>query len=152
MTGKVEEWIKARGLSWRLLEMPGSTRTVAEAARWVGVDESNIVKTLIALDSEGNAYAVIVPGGRRLSLRKLGWLVGKPVRLARPGEVLELTGYPVGGVPPVALPQGIVVVVDSSLLNRERVYGGGGSVNTLLEFNPKELVEAVGAVVGDVSE
>ncbi|BAA81557.2 putative ala-tRNApro hydrolase ProX [Aeropyrum pernix K1] len=149
---KVEEWIKARGLTWRLLIMQKPTRTVAEAAALLGVSESEIVKTLIVLDNAGGVYAVVIPGDKRLNINSMKELAGKPVRLARANEVVELTGYPVGGVPPVALPPNIVLVVDRILLSRKKVYGGGGRENALLEFSPRELVEATGAVVADVSE
>ncbi|WP_207387718.1 YbaK/EbsC family protein [Aeropyrum pernix] len=149
---KVEEWIKAKGLTWRLLIMQKPTRTVAEAAALLGVSESEIVKTLIVLDNAGGVYAVVIPGDKRLNINSMKELAGKPVRLARANEVVELTGYPVGGVPPVALPPNIVLVVDRILLSRKKVYGGGGGENVLLEFSPRELVEATGAVVADVSE
>ena len=77
--------------------------------------------------------------------------IARDCRLTRPDEVEVLTGYPVGGVPPIALPEGVKVVLDRSLLDRDVVYGGGGDVNLLLEFQPRVLVELGLAMVLDVS-
>ncbi len=147
---RVEEWIRVKGLKWRLISMPGPTRTVAEAASQLRVEEAVIVKTLV-LVCKGGVYAVIVPGNRRLSLDKVAKVAGE-CRLAKRGEVAELTGYPAGGVPPIALPEGVRVIVDSRVASMKVAYGGGGDERTLLEFNPQELVETVDCIVADVSE
>lgn len=148
--GRVESWLRSRGLDWRLIVTPGPARTVAEAARQLGVEESVIVKTLVLICEEG-VYAVIIPGDRRLSLAKLGRIAGK-CRMAGRDEVAEATGYPVGGVPPVALPDSVKLVLDSRVAGMEVAYGGGGDERTLLEFSPRRLKELVGCIVADVSE
>ncbi|MCE4611922.1 MAG: hypothetical protein F7B17_08130 [Desulfurococcales archaeon] len=147
---RVEAWIREKGLGWRLITMPGPTRTVAEAASQLDVDASLIVKTLV-LVCEGGVYAAIIPGDRRLSLDKVARIAGE-CRLARRGEVVGLTGYPAGGVPPVALPEGVRVIVDSRVASMSVAYGGGGDEMTLLEFKPGELLETVESIVADVSE
>lgn len=145
----VEVWVKLRGLSWRFIDVPGSARTVDDAARFLGVSRSSIVKTLIVICSN-DIYAAIVPGDRKLDMIKLRAIAGE-CRLAKPNEVLEHTGYRVGGVPPVTLPPNIKIIVDTALLSKPKVYGGGGDEKTLLEFNPKELVEITGASTADIS-
>ncbi len=146
----VEAWIRERGLSWRLIDTGGPTTSVADAAERLGVEPGVIVKTLVLIDGE-KTYAVIVPGPARLDLGKLARVVGGKPRMARPREVLERTGYRVGGVPPVALPEDVVLVVDKAVLGLERVYGGGGRDGVLLEFSPAELVRETGCLVADVS-
>ncbi len=146
----VEKWIKVRGLGWRLIDTGGPTTSVADAAERLGVDPGNIVKTLVLVDGD-KTYAVIVPGPARLSLEKLARVVGGKPRMAKPREVVERTGYRVGGVPPVALPDNVVLVVDERVLRLEKVYGGGGKDGVLLEFNPSELVREAGCLVADVS-
>ena len=147
---RVESWLREHGLDWRLIVMPGSTRTVVEAARQLGVEESLIVKTLV-LVCEGGVYAVIVSGDRRLSLEKVERIAGR-CRMARRSEVEEATGYPAGGVPPVALPGDVGVIMDSRVAEMEVAYGGGGDERTLLEFSPRRLRELVQCIVTDVSE
>ena len=146
---RVEEWVRSRNLSWRVLEMPVTTRTVDDAARALGVGRDAIVKTIIVV-CRSSVLAVIIPGDRRLDLGKLK-VVDRDCRLAKPDEIPVLTGYPAGGVPPVALPENVRVVMDRGLLEKSVVYSGGGSENTLLEFSPRELVALVNAMLLDVS-
>lgn len=111
------------------LEVP--VRTVREAARAVGVGEDKIIKTIV-VNCGGEFRAYILRGNKRLDVKSLG------CRLATPEEVLSVTGYPVGGVPPVL---NIPVFIDEELLNEDYVYGGGGDDHSLLRFKPWVLVE-----------
>jgi len=148
----VINWIKSRGLKWRVIKLEASTRTVEEASRALGVDKSLIVKTLIIKCSK-STLAVVIPGEKKLNINKLEKEINEEeCRLAKANEVFKLTGYKVGGVPPVDLPEGIRVIVDNRVLSRELVYGGGGEENALLEFYPKELVNLTKALVLDVSD
>ncbi|MEM1932155.1 MAG: YbaK/EbsC family protein [Pyrobaculum sp.] len=106
-------------------------RRVKDAAAALGVGEDKIIKTIVVL-CNGVYKAYIVRGSKKIDLAKLG------CRLASPEEVLEATGYPVGGVPPV-LP--IPVFIDKELLKEEYVYGGGGDEYSLLKFKPLLLVQ-----------
>jgi prolyl-tRNA editing enzyme YbaK/EbsC (Cys-tRNA(Pro) deacylase) len=111
------------------LEVP--VRTVREAARAVGVGEDKIIKTIV-VNCGGEFRAYILRGTKRLDVKSLG------CRLATPEEVLTVTGYPIGGVPPVL---NIPVFIDEELLNEDYVYGGGGDDHSLLRFKPRVLVE-----------
>jgi prolyl-tRNA editing enzyme YbaK/EbsC (Cys-tRNA(Pro) deacylase) len=111
------------------LEVP--VRTVREAARAVGVGEDKIIKTIV-VNCGGEFRAYILRGTKRLDVKSLD------CRLATPEEVLSVTGYPVGGVPPVL---GIPVFIDEELLSEDYVYGGGGDDHSLLKFRPRDLVE-----------
>jgi len=146
----VERWIKEHGVKWRLIKASGRTTTVDDAARFLGVDRSRIVKTLIVIACN-EVYAVIIPGDKKLDMNKLANIIGCKPRLAKPSEVVERTGYRVGGVPPIALPSHVKLIIDESLLNLNRVYGGGGKDGVLLEFNPKELVELVKPLVAKLT-
>ena len=136
----VIEWIRKHGIKWRIIKASGRTTTVDDAARFLGVDKSKIVKTLIVVAGD-NVYAVVIPGDKRLDMRKFASITGVRARLAKPEEVVEKTGYTVGGVPPIALPNNVKLIIDESLLKHDKVYGGGGEDGVLLEFNPKELIK-----------
>jgi len=121
-----------------LIRFQTRVSTVKEAARAVGVSHSCIVKTIVIICG-GNPLAIITRGDKRLDLKYLGEKLKCGVlRLAEPDEVKRHTGYNVGGVPPI-LP--IKTYIDSDVLAREYVYGGGGDEYTLLKFSPRELAK-----------
>ncbi len=92
------------GVSVRLLDR--STATAVEAAAAVGCPLGAIVKSLLFL-ADGQPRLVLVAGDRKADQHLLAALWGisrKRIRIADPETVRQVTGYEVGGVPPVALP------------------------------------------------
>ncbi len=131
-----------RRLGGEIVETRREVLTVKQAAEEMGVPEDQIIKTLVILTPEG-ALLAILSGISRLDLKKLNG------RLATPEEVRELTGFEVGEVPPVGIP--MRTLVDSRVLEKELVYGGGGSKRRLVKISPKAIVEHQGAEVADLT-
>jgi len=88
---RVQEALKALGFPHLRVEVPASTRTAEEAARAVGAEVGQIVKSLVFVGERG-AYLFLVSGQNRLDLGKAQALVGSPLRRATPEELLALTG------------------------------------------------------------
>jgi len=128
-------------------------RSVKQASSVSGVSESDIVKTVVVRGARGD-YAVVVLGSCRVSLEKLGLaLKDESLRLARAREVLEVTGYESGGVPPVCLDERVRTVIDKRVLERDYVVGGGGSTHALLKLPVSLLLQFnSNPIVADVSE
>jgi len=66
-------------------------------------------------------YLAIVDGESKVSLEKIKRHFGE-VRLATPEEVRKITGFEVGGVPPVGIE--VKTTVDPKVLENEFVIGG----------------------------
>jgi prolyl-tRNA editing enzyme YbaK/EbsC (Cys-tRNA(Pro) deacylase) len=73
------------------------------------------------------------------------------VRLADAATVEAITGYPVGGVPPLGHPQLLRTLIDRRVLAEPEVYAGGGALNALLRIAPAEIVRWTGAETVDVA-
>ena len=127
--------------------------SVKQASRVSGVSESEIVKTVVVRGARGD-YAVIVNGPCKVSLEKLRLaLEESSLRLARAKEVLELTGYEAGGVPPICLADRVRVVIDRRVLERKYIVGGGGFTHALLKLPVSALTSLNRKpVIADVSE
>ncbi|MDK2383925.1 MAG: aminoacyl-tRNA deacylase [Candidatus Korarchaeota archaeon] len=139
MTSDFESLVEELG--GRLITTRGEVKTVRQAARELGVEEEQIIKTLVVITDEGPVLAIL-DGRSRLDLSKLG----RGARLASPREVEEHTGYRVGEVPPVGIP--LRTLVDERVLRWDRVYGGGGSIRRLVELDPRAIVRYQKAEVG----
>jgi prolyl-tRNA editing enzyme YbaK/EbsC (Cys-tRNA(Pro) deacylase) len=84
-------------------ELPADTSTAGAAARAVDAPLGSIVKSLVFL-ADGAPLLVLVAGDQRADVRRLRAALGlskKRLRIAQPAEVLDITGFEVGGVPPV---------------------------------------------------
>ncbi|HDD33745.1 MAG TPA: aminoacyl-tRNA deacylase [Thermofilaceae archaeon] len=118
----------------------------------LGVDRSRIVKSLLFVDEKGVPVLAIVTGDSMVDEEKLARVLGvKRVRKARPRAVRNITGYEVGALPPVGHKKPVKTVIDVKVMEKDVVYGGGGSVNKLLEISPRDIKKLTGALVADVS-
>jgi Cys-tRNA(Pro) deacylase len=134
-----------------LIEPSIPTPTVLDAARALGVEAADIIKSVAFEARDGTVVLVVAPGDRRIDANKVAHLTGlERLKMASPARVLEVTGYPAGGVPPVGHPEGLRVVMDLTLLERAELIGGGGSERLLLRITPAEVVRATDALVADV--
>ena len=150
-----------------LIDGLGDTPTVPAAAAALGVDPDQIIKTLLFLierrTAAGEAFddpvVVISNGQQRVDKGLLAALCGvgkKKVSLAPAAVVLDLLGYPAGGVPPFGHRNRLPVLVDASILAlRERfagiIYGGGGDDRTMLRLTVDELLRVTQGEVVAVS-
>ncbi len=94
----------------------------------------------------------ILTGDRRIDFKKIRveYRV-KNVRTATPEEVKKYTGYNIGEVPPTCRGE-FEVVIDSGVMARKEVYGGGGSGHSLLKITPQEIREAGKTEVSEISK
>lgn len=123
------------------------SETVAESAENTGMEAKNIVKTLVFIGEE--PVAVLCPGNSSVSEKKLREILGTEVRMAKPSEVKEATGYIVGGVSPFDLD--IKVLMEKSLMDRERLKPAAGSRVVGVSINPEDLEKISGAELVDIS-
>ena len=148
----VAAFLRAAGAEARLEEFDAETATAADAARAVGAEASDIVKSLVVL-CDGKAVVALVPGDRRADVEKIRRAAGAgTARVARAEEVREATGFDPGAVAPFPLPGVEKIFVDRLLLTQPVVWTGGGSETHLLRLEPAELLRLARAEPMDVVE
>lgn len=142
-----------------LIDPDGDTPTVPAAAEALGCTPDQVIKSLLFLvkrdGGEREPALVIAAGTNRVDYRALADTVGvgrKEVRMASFDEVVEITGYPAGGVPPFGHLEVIPTYVDRSVLDNEVVFGGGGDDGTMLRINVEDLLRVTDATIVHVVE
>jgi len=138
----------AKALGAEILCIGRPVKTVEQATREAGVERRQVIKSLVII-SESGPLLVIVDGESRVSMAKLEAKFGG-CRFASPREVRELTGYEVGGVPPIGVP--LRTIMDQRVLENEYVIGGGGAIDRLLRIRPERILEYQQAEMMDVRE
>lgn len=138
---KLNEFLNENKILAGHLFFKESCHTVEEAAKAINADPSDLVKNICLVDSKGNLIVAIVKGEDRVSTTKVGEVLGveKP-RPATLDEVLEKTGYPAGGVP--SFGYAAIFLIDERVMEKEIVFSGGGSENSLIKIATKELLRA----------
>ncbi len=120
----------------------------SEAADLLSCPLSAIVKSLVFQKvSIGSILLVLVSGKHRVDMDVLRALVGETVRPARPEDVIKMTGYPVGAVPPFGMTGEFPVFIDEDLMDHDVVWGSAGDVNILLGVSPEVLKSLCGGFV-----
>ena len=153
----LEAFLVARGVAGQVVRLTAHTPTVAIAAEVMGTTVERIAKSILFLLEQGEAggepLLVIANGTARVDYRRVADSVGvsrKRVRLADAATVQTITGYPVGGVPPLGHPRTLRTLIDRRVLAEPEVYAGGGALHALLRIAPSEIVRVTGALTVDV--
>jgi prolyl-tRNA editing enzyme YbaK/EbsC (Cys-tRNA(Pro) deacylase) len=139
----VRSWLEDHAPDLRIIEVDGTTATIATAAEALGVEPGRIAKTL-AIRAGEQTFLLCTRGDARVDNRKCKDEFSARPRMLGAEETLELTGHPVGGVCPFGLNSPLPVYLDVSLRSFDLVYPAGGSLNTSVEVSTDRLFALVG--------
>jgi prolyl-tRNA editing enzyme YbaK/EbsC (Cys-tRNA(Pro) deacylase) len=139
---RVQQALAEKGIPARIVELPASTHTSAEAAHAIGCSVEQIAKSVVfrRVDT-GGAVLVLLRGVDRVDTRALAAEVGSTVERATPDFVRDATGFAIGGVPPLAHDTPVEVFVDDGLLAFDVVWAAAGTPNAVFSADPRRLVE-----------
>jgi prolyl-tRNA editing enzyme YbaK/EbsC (Cys-tRNA(Pro) deacylase) len=150
---RVQHALRALGVPGPVVESAVPTRTAADAARLVGCEVGQIVKSLVFRGREsGRAILVTASGANRVDERRVAALVGEPIDKADADFVREETGFAIGGVPPVAHRRPLTVFVDRDLERHDRLWAAAGTPNALFPLTFADLVRMTGGSVVAVAD
>ncbi|MGB3762032.1 MAG: Cys-tRNA(Pro) deacylase [Ornithinimicrobium sp.] len=120
---------------------PGAESYGGEAAQALGVDPTQVFKTLLAQTDAGLVVG-IVPVSGSLDLKALAAAVGrKKATMANPSDAERSTGYVVGGISPIGQRKALPTVLDDSARGHATILVSGGRRGLDLELAPSDLVE-----------
>jgi Cys-tRNA(Pro) deacylase len=142
----------AAGVTIRPQRFPAETRTAADAARAIGCEVAQIVKSLVFV-ADAAPVLVLVSGSNRLDPHRLAAALGaSEVRRATADEAREATGYAIGGVPPFGHARRLPVVVDRDLTDFSIVHAAAGLPDATFPITPADLIAVSAGQVADVAE
>lgn len=145
---KIQDALMALGVETRVLELPSSTRTSAEAAAAVGCTVAQIAKSIVFRGAEtGRAILVIASGSNRINEAKISDVSGEPLVKADANFVREKTGFVIGGVPPIGHPEPLFTLIDQDLLALDEIWAAAGTPNSVFRFTGEVLVQLTKAPV-----
>lgn len=148
---RVKDAAAARGLDIEIRERP-EAGSLHEAARLLGLDPSEIVKTLVVKRSDDTYLFALVPGGRSISWPKLRAVVGvNKLRLPEPDLAFAATGFERGTIVPIGSTTDWPVFADESIAGGRIAMGAGAHGHSLF-VDADALIAAYGATVADISE
>ncbi|WP_341479884.1 YbaK/EbsC family protein [Anaerofilum hominis] len=150
MENKVTEFFKQKGFDLEAVFTGEDTSTVAKAAAVLGVEDGMIAKSLAFRLKDGTPIVLVVCGTGRIDNHKFKEQFHCKASMLSFEDTLAVTGHPVGGVCPFALPDGVGVYLDKSLKKYEVVYPAAGTQDSAVRVEVARFEEYTGGTWVDV--
>lgn len=155
MTKAIDRFLEAAAILGHAVEVrrfPEGTKTAADAARAIGCDVAQIVKSLVFV-ADGRSVLALTSGANRVDAERLAALAGaEAARRATPEEARAATGFAVGGTPPFGFPRPLRAFLDPDLLGFDEVWAAAGTPDAVFRTTPDELRRTTNAEIGDFRE
>jgi prolyl-tRNA editing enzyme YbaK/EbsC (Cys-tRNA(Pro) deacylase) len=142
----VKEFMKQHNLEDKVMEFDTSSATVELAAKAVGTIPARIAKTLSFRQKEGGGFLVVTAGDAKIDNVKFKNSFHTKAKMLKPEEVLELTGFAVGGVCPFGIDKNVPIYLDISLKRFSTVFPACGSSSSAVELDCETLFKLSGAL------
>jgi len=148
---RVRASLAAQGLDHLTVrEFAASTATASDAAAAIGTTVGRIVKSLVFMAGE-QPVLVLVSGSNRVDVEKVGRLLRKPITRPNADLVKTLTGFSIGGVPPLGDAHRLATLIDRDLLQYDKVWAAAGTPNAVFAIAPPDLVRITAGRVDAVT-
>ncbi|WP_408998004.1 aminoacyl-tRNA deacylase [Syntrophus buswellii] len=119
----------------------GGTRVGAKA---LGVDEHEVIKTLVMEDERKAPLIILMHGDREVSTKNLARFLGvKTVHPCDPKIAEKYTGYKVGGTSPFGTKKTMPIYMEETIAALPRILINAGSRGLLAEMPPSELIRVL---------
>jgi prolyl-tRNA editing enzyme YbaK/EbsC (Cys-tRNA(Pro) deacylase) len=145
----LQRYLDESVVAGEIVHLASETPTVEDAAKAVGCLPEQIGKSLLFL-ADGKPWLIIANGTTRVGYKVLADHLGisrKRLKLAKADEVLDITGYPVGTVPPFGHRQRLPTIVEARVMAQDEIYAGGGAINALMRLTTEELLRVCQAEI-----
>ena len=153
MSGAVDRFREAariEGLTIEVHTFPEGTKTAEDAARAIGCDVAQIVKSLVFTADDQTPVLALTSGRHRVDTGALAAAAGHAsVRRATPEEARSATGFAVGGTPPFGHPARVPTFIDPELLRHDVVWAAAGTPDSVFPLPPTQLLGITHAVEAD---
>lgn len=155
-TQRVIDAAARKGVTLEVTTFDESTHTALEAAAAVGADLGQIVKSLVFVIPTGEGaepLLCLVAGHNRVDLARLAAVTAAPdVRRATAREAHDLTGFSIGGIPPIGHERPIRVIMDPDLGRYPVVWAAAGLPTAVFPVPPGTLRILSNAMVAPIAE
>jgi Cys-tRNA(Pro) deacylase len=114
------------------------------AARELGVDEHQVIKTLVFEDETGRPMLVLMHGDRQVSTKALARILGvKTVQPVTPEKAFKHTGYQVGGISPFGTRNPLTVLMEAGIADLDEIYINAGKRGLLVRMKTQDLIRVL---------
>jgi len=137
---KIQNLLNSLGFNYTVIEHAESTRTAQEAADRAGCELGQIVKSLIFRGkSSGKPILVLTSGANRVDEKRISGYAGETISRADADFVRTVTGFAIGGVPPIGHAEKMETYLDEDFLSYKTIWAAAGTPNAIFELKTEDL-------------
>jgi Cys-tRNA(Pro)/Cys-tRNA(Cys) deacylase len=110
-------------------------------AHKIGVDETQVFKTLVTQGVSKELYVFVIPVAEELNLKKAAIISGeKKVEMIDVNEIMKHTGYIRGGCSPIGQKREYKTYIHESAKELDFIIVSAGKIGYQIKINPKDLI------------
>jgi len=137
---KIQDELNRYGLELKVITMNASTRTCVEAANTIGCEVGQIVKSMIFRGkTTGMPVLIVASGNNRINEKKMKEYLGEAVSRPDAEFVQTVTGFAIGGIPPVGHANKITCFIDEDLFDYQEIWAAAGTPFAVFKLTPDQL-------------
>ncbi|MDO9303107.1 MAG: YbaK/EbsC family protein [Anaerolineales bacterium] len=137
---KIQNLLNSLGYDYTVIEHAESTRTAQEAADRAGCELGQIVKSLIFRGkTSGKPILVLTSGANRVDEKRISGYAGESISRADADFVRTVTGFAIGGVPPIGHHEKMETYLDEYFLSYQTIWAAAGTPNAIFELKTEDL-------------
>ena len=137
----VQDALLEKGMAFEVVELSESTRTAKDAAQTLGCSVAQIVKSLLFRSEETHRPILVLASGiNRVNEVAIEKIIGEKIVKADADFTREVTGFAIGGVPPVGHKKAIETFIDKDLLKFDELWAAAGTPNAVFCLNSGDLL------------
>lgn len=145
---KIQDLLHSLGYNYTVIEHTESTRTAQEAADQAGCQLGQIVKSLIFRGkTSGKPILVLTSGPNRVDEKRISDYAGEPIGKADADFVRSVTGFAIGGVPPLGHIEPMETYLDEDFLQFQTIWAAAGTPKAIFELKTEDLQKMTGGKV-----
>lgn len=138
---KIQNILSQKGLNFKVIELSESTRTAQDAAIAIGCDVRQIIKSLIFQTKVTlKPILVLVSGPNRVNEKTIEGYVKEKITKADANFTREVTGFAIGGIPPIGHTRFLDTFIDEELLSFEVLWAAAGTPHAVFNLKGEDLL------------
>ena len=148
---KIQNLLNSLGYDYTVIEHAESTRTAQEAADRAGCELGQIVKSLIFRGkTSGKPILVLTSGANRVDEKRISGYAGETISRADADFVRTVTGFAIGGVPPIGHAEEMETYLDEDFLSYKTIWAAAGTPNAIFELKTEDLQKMTDGKIAQV--
>lgn len=138
----IQDALMKMGAEFKVVELAESTRTASDAAKTIGCTIGQIVKSLIFRTKHTNKpLLILVSGANQINEKSIASIIGEKIEKADAAFTREVTGYAIGGIPPIGHIRSLETFIDEDLLAFQEVWAAAGTPNAVFKLESTALLK-----------